>query len=44
MGNMGSIGSDIKEQSKIDLSYNEASSSRPQITRKISQSIHSKNA
>ncbi|EFO25636.2 hypothetical protein LOAG_02857 [Loa loa] len=42
MGNKGSIGSSIKKQPRIDLSDNEASSSR-QLTRRTSQSMLLKN-
>lgn len=43
MGNTGSISSDIKERPGIELVFNEASSSRPQLTRRVSQPILSKN-
>ncbi|EJW78324.1 hypothetical protein WUBG_10769 [Wuchereria bancrofti] len=43
MGNAGSAGSNIKEQPRIDLSDNEASSSRQQVARKTSQPMLLKN-
>uniref|UniRef100_A0A0R3RZJ4 GLOBIN domain-containing protein n=1 Tax=Elaeophora elaphi TaxID=1147741 RepID=A0A0R3RZJ4_9BILA len=43
MGNIGSLGSGAKEHPKIDLISNEASSSRPQLARKASQSMISRN-
>ncbi|CAG9535756.1 unnamed protein product [Cercopithifilaria johnstoni] len=43
MGNIGSVGTDIKERSKLALSHNEASSSRPQLTRRASQPVLRRN-
>ncbi|VDN84474.1 unnamed protein product [Brugia pahangi] len=43
MGNIGSVGSNIKEQLRTDLSDNEPSSSQQQVARKISQPMLLKN-